>query len=382
MFVVGIYSIASTQKGSMVTEPAAPVVNGTSVGAPRKATNSRSRTILGAQVGLIGLAMFVTSSSVRSLQAKQGLPAGNQLVGWLVLISSLIIPLIPHKPAVPTLLLLFLTFSPTFILLTISYEGLFFNAFTLLLYLWTSLESRIPNRTFLDSLRTSLFFFFLLQSGFFSTGNIASISSFSLDSVYRLIPIFSPFAMTVLLLYKILVPFVMISAALAALNGRRDQNLASSSSTTGVTPKVITARRQLPSKLRHLVTAGSDDGKAIFMLATAVSDVLTLNFFWMVKDEGSWLEIGSTISNFCIGGLLGVFITGLELGAGVFSGGSKRDEGKHLADREKENRLVNEVEKKVPQKDGLWLKLGDEDAQGPVVATGSPVRRSKRRSGK
>ena len=43
------------------------------------------RTILGVQVGLIALAMIVTSSSVASLQAKRGLPIGNQVVGWLVL---------------------------------------------------------------------------------------------------------------------------------------------------------------------------------------------------------------------------------------------------------------------------------------------------------
>lgn len=44
-----------------------------------------SRTILGTQVGLIALAMLVTKSSVASLQAKEGLPLGTQIVGWTVL---------------------------------------------------------------------------------------------------------------------------------------------------------------------------------------------------------------------------------------------------------------------------------------------------------
>lgn len=44
-----------------------------------------SRIILGIQVGLIVLAMIVTRSSVASLQAKRGLPLGNQVVGWIVL---------------------------------------------------------------------------------------------------------------------------------------------------------------------------------------------------------------------------------------------------------------------------------------------------------
>lgn len=44
-----------------------------------------SRTILGVQVGLVALAMVVTRSSVTSLQAKQGLPLGTQMAGWVTL---------------------------------------------------------------------------------------------------------------------------------------------------------------------------------------------------------------------------------------------------------------------------------------------------------
>ena len=70
-------------------------------GTARSPKNSLSRVILGVQVGLshmsqlsltnlgktglIALAMLVTRSSVASLQAKQGLPVGTQVVGWLVL---------------------------------------------------------------------------------------------------------------------------------------------------------------------------------------------------------------------------------------------------------------------------------------------------------
>lgn len=49
-----------------------------------------SRAILGVQVGLIVLAMIVTRSSVASLQARRGLPLGNQVMGWLVLGASLL----------------------------------------------------------------------------------------------------------------------------------------------------------------------------------------------------------------------------------------------------------------------------------------------------
>ena len=47
--------------------------------------DSLSRSILGVQIGLIGLTMLVTRSSVASIQSKRGLPLGNQVVGWIVL---------------------------------------------------------------------------------------------------------------------------------------------------------------------------------------------------------------------------------------------------------------------------------------------------------
>ena len=250
-------------------------------------------------------------------------------------------------------MVIFLTFAPTFIILTISYEGLFYFAFSATLVTWVRLEHQMSefgkanldkktavmngsnsghkssNRetekkrkdeieqgskdltsssrlmansapsshekadrinTYriltLSDARIALFFLFLLQSAFFSTGNQASISSFSLDAVYRLIPVFDPFSQAVLLMFKILVPFSCISASLGLLNRR-----------LGVAPS------------------------AIFMIVTALADIITLNFFYMVRDEGSWLEIGSTLSQFCIASLMGIFVAGLEFASEVFVGG-------------------------------------------------------------
>ncbi|KIY00641.1 uncharacterized protein Z520_03304 [Fonsecaea multimorphosa CBS 102226] len=282
--------------------------------------NVISRVLMGLQVGIIGLTIIVTRSSVASLQAKKGLPLGNQVTGWLVLIASLILPFVhriaPNTHYLHRLVIIFLTFSPSFVLLTISYEGLFYFAFCFTLLTWVRLEHAIqrhepfqsrgashdsvappngititsksqksenlhPEQTFrtlaLTDLRRALFFLFFLQSAFFSTGNIGSVSSFSLDAVYRLIPIFDPFSQGALLLFKLMVPFAIISAALGILN-------------------------------RRLGLQSS----ALFMTVMSISDVMTLNFFWMVKDEGSWLDIGTTISHFVIGSLLCVFVAGLE----------------------------------------------------------------------
>ncbi|PGH06802.1 GPI ethanolamine phosphate transferase 1 [Helicocarpus griseus UAMH5409] len=292
-----------------------------------------SRRIMGIQVGMIILAIIVTRSSIVSLQAKEGLPLGNQTVGWSVLVASLALPffhrLYPNNHYLHRLVVIFLTFSPTFIILTISYEGLFYFVFCAILLTWVELEHSIyvytsspppsaitssspaneamnkltqqihlqpdtqklttkpPYRILTTSdARIALFFFFLLQSAFFSTGNIASISSFSLESVCRLIPVFNPFSQTALLILKILIPFAIISAILGILNRR-----------LGVAPS------------------------ALFMIVMSISDIMTLNFFYMVRDEGSWLDIGTTISHFCIASGLCTFVAGLEFLSEAFIAG-------------------------------------------------------------
>jgi phosphatidylinositol glycan class N len=213
------------------------------------------------------------------------------------------------------MLVMFLTCAPTFVILTISYEGLFYVAFSITLVCWVRLEQAIsvftseekiaakvvkresqavPSSPFrsltLHDTRVALFFFVLLQSAFFSTGNVASVSGFSLESVCRLIPIFDPFSQGALLILKIMIPFVLISANLGILNKR-----------LGVAPS------------------------ALFMVVMSISDILTLYFFWVVKDEGSWLEIGSTITHFIIASFMCVFVAGLEGVSALFIAGVEVD---------------------------------------------------------
>jgi Phosphatidylinositolglycan class N (PIG-N) len=92
-----------------------------------------------------------------------------------------------------------------------------------------------------------------------SKRNVASISSFYLEPVYRLIPVFDPFSMTSLLMFKIMIPFLIVSAVFASLT----------------------------SQLRL-------SPFALFFVAVTMSDVLAINFFFLVTDKGSWLEIGRT----------------------------------------------------------------------------------------
>lgn len=206
------------------------------------------------------------------------------------------------------LMMIFLTCAPTFVIFAISYEGLFYVTFSIMLLAWIKMEYSVEvhdreagkalnmlstgyRQLCLSDARIALFFLFLLQSAFFGTGNIASISSFSLESVNRLIPVFDPFSQGALLILKIMIPFALISANLGVLNLR-----------LGVAPS------------------------AFFTVVMAISDIMTLYFFWVVKDEGSWLEIGSTISHFAIASLLGVFVVSLEAVSAFFIDGIEVDD--------------------------------------------------------
>jgi phosphatidylinositol glycan class N len=69
--------------------------------------------------------------------------------------------------------------------------------------------------------------------------------------------------MSILLMFKIMIPFFIVSAVFASL----------------------TSQLRLPNF-------------ALFLVAITMSDVLALNFFFLVTDKGSWLEIGRTSSVF------------------------------------------------------------------------------------
>ncbi|KII90223.1 hypothetical protein PLICRDRAFT_40419 [Plicaturopsis crispa FD-325 SS-3] len=259
----------------------------------RLSLNNSTYAFFATQILLIVASRLITKSSVLSLRAKLGLPLWNQAGGWVTLTSAAILPFawpVKHTNVLSKILALFLAFVPCFVILSISVEGLFYLAYSVTLLLWIEVEavtrgcahtvqskpSAAGYQFRVDDVRIALFFLFFVQVAFFGTGNVASISSFYLQPVYRLVPIFSPFLMASLLMFKIIVPYVVLSVCFAALN----------------------ARLRLPPF-------------SLFLVALTLTDGMTMTFFFNVTDTGSWLEIGQSISFFCITSLLLVWSAGI-----------------------------------------------------------------------
>lgn len=238
----------------------------------------------------LALSTYVVNSTHSSLHSKQGLPIPNQIISWTTLASSLIVPLLSPTVLFLRLLSILLSLMSTYLLLSTGYEALFPLALTSSMFMWINMEQKAAQRdgaslrpkladlTFsystdltqfrqlhIDDIRRSFFFVFFIVTAFFGTGNIASINSFDPASVYCFLTVFSPFTMGGLLLWKIAIPFILVSCAFEA----------------------VQVTTQLSSK-------------RLFLIVLVISDIMALHFFFLVKDYGSWLDIGTSISHYVL----------------------------------------------------------------------------------
>ncbi|XP_016313551.1 GPI ethanolamine phosphate transferase 1-like [Sinocyclocheilus anshuiensis] len=250
----------------------------------------RDRQLFICQMMQVVLCAYTLTSTHSSLQLKQGLPLLNQLVSWLTLVSSFLIPLLSSTRLFHRLLSILMSLVCVYLLLSTGYEALFPPVLSWLMFAWINIEQEAmnthgsSNRTELssidfaeniditkirqlrlDDIRRSYFFVFFIIIAFFGCGNIASINSFDPASVYCFLTIFNPFIMGGLLMWKVLIPFVIVTCAFES----------------------IQVSTQLSSR-------------SLFLIVLVISDLMALHFFFLVKDYGSWLDIGTSISHYVI----------------------------------------------------------------------------------
>jgi phosphatidylinositol glycan class N len=186
----------------------------------------------------------------------------------------LTLPVIGPSLVWPRLIGIVITLTPSFLLLSLSYEGIFFAVLVVALAIWIRLEAVIPpSDSFWTQLRRSYFFLFLTFLSFFGLGNLASLNSFDPSSVRCFVTTFSPFTMAGLLLWKITVPFIAVSSALWA----------------------ITLQHQLSMK-------------NVYLMILLLSAAMAVQFFHWVTSRGSWLDIGTSLSHYVIVQFTVVFV--------------------------------------------------------------------------
>ncbi|XP_016079010.1 PREDICTED: GPI ethanolamine phosphate transferase 1 isoform X2 [Miniopterus natalensis] len=236
------------------------------------------------------LSMWAVYSTHNSLLKKQGLPLINQMVSWIILAASFVVPLLSPRSLLERLFSILVSSMSAYLLLSRGYEALFPLVLSCLMFVWIHMEQetlqqsgvfckqKVTSMHFsssaditqfrqlcLDDIRRAFFLVFFFVTAFFGTGNIASINSFDLASVYCFLTVFSPFMMAALMLWKIFIPFVLVMCAFEAV--------------------------QLTTQL---------SSKSLFLMVLVISDIMALHFFFLVKDYGSWLDIGTSISHYVI----------------------------------------------------------------------------------
>ncbi|KAL2528814.1 sulfuric ester hydrolase [Forsythia ovata] len=250
------------------------------------------------QILLVGFSSLMVSLSTSHRTEKQELLVLHQVINWLIAGFSMVLPLFSAVGLLSRLTSIFLGFAPAFLLLSIGYEAVFYSALALALLAWILFENAIlctskVNRSStsinamedniivahedrhlqLSDMRIPLAFMVFFNIAFFGTGNFASIASFEISSVYRFITIFSPFLMAALLIFKLLIPFILVICAFSAI-----------------------------TKLIQVPLLGC------YFLVICCSDVMTIHFFYLVQNTGSWMEIGNSISHFGIMSAQVVFV--------------------------------------------------------------------------
>ncbi|KAL1513033.1 hypothetical protein ABEB36_002516 [Hypothenemus hampei] len=206
-------------------------------------------------------------------------------ISWIILILP--IALIPFTSTYIAIRLIgtFFGFAPFYLLVSSNFEAIFSAIYVAILCNWLLIENKSfhssdsinllyyvnfnayqsKNKITADMIRRAFLFMVFIFIGFFGTGNIASLNSFDPMWVRAFLTVFSPFKMMGLILLKIMVPFLFTCCVFRAIN-----------------------------------SIGKENILQMFCIILIFSDLMVLQFLYLITNVGSWLDIGSSLSHFII----------------------------------------------------------------------------------
>lgn len=206
-------------------------------------------------------------------------------ISWFILVFPIVIIPFSGKLIAIRLVATFFGFAPFYLLVSPNYEVLFSVLYVGLLCMWLFIETktfRYGNSYLIiyyskfenykasdqigsDNLRRAYLFMLFIFLGFFGTGNIASLNSFDPMWVRAFLTIFSPFKMMGLIILKLAVPFIFACCVFRAINA-----------------------------------IGKESVLKMFCIILVFSEFMVLQFLYLITNEGSWLDIGTSLSHFII----------------------------------------------------------------------------------
>jgi len=265
------------------------------------------------------LSFYIANDSDRLLFSG-GVTMFNKTIAWTILAMTIVFPIIfelnNRGHYMLRLLSIFTCLSPLMIILSTSYELLFFACFAVQLALWVQME-KTPLQDTKQSwgfnlLKNSFFILFFANIAFFGMGNLASIN-FNLESVFRFVTVFSPFIMTGLLIVRIMLPFVLLAIAAVTVS-------------------------------KHSMKLPSVSMLIIPMLSLGAG--VTMSMFLLVKNTGSWLEMGNSLARFIIASLFIIIILAL-VGLGHLLMRKSEDEKKEKWCESEKSERMGEIEEQI-----------------------------------
>ncbi|KAL4429935.1 hypothetical protein ABPG74_000301 [Tetrahymena malaccensis] len=202
-------------------------------------------------------------------------------INWTILFSLVgsLIFLNLHKNSDPQLRLysLVVIMINLSLLFGISYDTLFTLIFSFLLKTWVDHEKEVSvliqdkQRIHPIHFYTAFKFILIMNISFFGIQDLVSLGSFNYESVTRFLVNLKEILTLTLMIFKLAFPFLC-----------------------GASAFIIVCK----SAHKKISTVG------LFMLSIIFAEISTINFFFMVRTEGTWQEKGSSVARFVISSML------------------------------------------------------------------------------
>uniref|UniRef100_A0A8C9XUH8 GPI ethanolamine phosphate transferase 1 n=1 Tax=Sander lucioperca TaxID=283035 RepID=A0A8C9XUH8_SANLU len=204
-------------------------------------------------------------------------------VSCLLSASSMLVPLLSSTRLFHRLLSIFLSLTATYLLLSTGSEALFPPVLSWLMFVWINIEQEamlaqgVSSRQELSTIDFSANIDITkirqlklddIRRSYFFVSMLGYLQHFDPASVYCFLTVFNPFIMGGLMMWKVIIPFIIVMCTFETI--------------------------QVATQLSSRSIMNVNPTQSIYNSSSPQ------HFFFLVQDYGSWLDIGTSISHYVI----------------------------------------------------------------------------------